>query len=125
MPNSMTGYGKGEAINHGGKLVVQIKSLNHRSSDIVIRAGHLFLPYEMKMRSIIKNAVSRGRVEIHIDWEADRESNTKWDMEQAKQYYQQLMELQEFLGLNDEISDRKSTRLNSSHIPLSRMPSSA
>ena len=25
----------------------------------------------------------------------------------------------------DEVTDRKSTRLNSSHIPLSRMPSSA
>ena len=30
----------------------------------------------------------------------------------------------EILGINDE-GDRKSTRLNSSHIPLSRMPSSA
>ena len=28
-------------------------------------------------------------------------------------------------GLSDRITDRKSTRLNSSHIPLSRMPSSA
>ena len=29
------------------------------------------------------------------------------------------------LHLLDSIGDRKSTRLNSSHIPLSRMPSSA
>ena len=29
------------------------------------------------------------------------------------------------LGVSATISDRKSTRLNSSHIPLSRMPSSA
>ena len=29
------------------------------------------------------------------------------------------------LSPHDEITDRKSTRLNSSHIPLSRMPSSA
>ena len=28
-------------------------------------------------------------------------------------------------GSNDRLIDRKSTRLNSSHIPLSRMPSSA
>ena len=27
--------------------------------------------------------------------------------------------------LTEEVGDRKSTRLNSSHIPLSRMPSSA
>ena len=30
-----------------------------------------------------------------------------------------------FLVFKDEVLDRKSTRLNSSHIPLSRMPSSA
>ena len=28
-------------------------------------------------------------------------------------------------GADDKVLDRKSTRLNSSHIPLSRMPSSA
>ena len=28
-------------------------------------------------------------------------------------------------NVNERIQDRKSTRLNSSHIPLSRMPSSA
>ena len=31
----------------------------------------------------------------------------------------------EAVGTEEEILDRKSTRLNSSHIPLSRMPSSA
>ena len=31
----------------------------------------------------------------------------------------------ELYGFIDEEEDRKSTRLNSSHIPLSRMPSSA
>ena len=30
-----------------------------------------------------------------------------------------------YIGDQDVIQDRKSTRLNSSHIPLSRMPSSA
>src|ERR1051326_1035073 len=34
-------------------------------------------------------------------------------------------ELITYLGRNFRITDRKSTRLNSSHIPLSRMPSSA
>ena len=31
----------------------------------------------------------------------------------------------QWVGALDEVVDRKSTRLNSSHIPLSRMPSSA
>ena len=38
-----------------------------------------------------------------------------------RQHYQ----LEPGVVVNDELGDRKSTRLNSSHIPLSRMPSSA
>ena len=38
-------------------------------------------------------------------------------------YYYSLMDDQEGILRNEK--DRKSTRLNSSHIPLSRMPSSA
>ena len=38
-----------------------------------------------------------------------------------------IIHLEDIYGIDDEIAkqDRKSTRLNSSHIPLSRMPSSA
>ena len=38
------------------------------------------------------------------------------------EYPRELLEIQ---VLDDSTEDRKSTRLNSSHIPLSRMPSSA
>ena len=37
----------------------------------------------------------------------------------------EVLEDVDIVELTDEWRDRKSTRLNSSHIPLSRMPSSA
>src|ERR1051326_8260256 len=43
----------------------------------------------------------------------------------ASSYASKLEEYQKSTGLKDAIIDRKSTCLNSSHIPLSRMPSSA
>ena len=38
---------------------------------------------------------------------------------------QRLVDAGTFRRLNPELRDRKSTRLNSSHMPVSRMPSSA
>ena len=54
----------------------------------------------------------------------------KWVVENVVSYYKPLIEPikvgKHYFWSNFEISrDRKSTRLNSSHIPLSRMPSSA
>ena len=37
----------------------------------------------------------------------------------------QVKALREAIAVEKRLTDRKSTRLNSSHIPLSRMPSSA
>ena len=55
--------------------------------------------------------------------EAESEHHLNYDSatEQLEPIYFWLLDLMNDLNL----SDRKSTRLNSSHIPLSRMPSSA
>ena len=45
--------------------------------------------------------------------------------EQTGRVSEVFRNLADALKWQDELSDRKSTRLNSSHIPLSRMPSSA
>ena len=57
---------------------------------------------------------------ITVRWELDQKAK-------GKVYYGQEKKLKqtEIAHLLGEVSDRKSTRLNSSHIPLSRMPSSA
>ena len=52
----------------------------------------------------------------------------KFDPEFQKasiKFYEQVKENKFHLIISTLVQDRKSTRLNSSHIPLSRMPSSA
>ena len=44
---------------------------------------------------------------------------------ESKEVLAKLQEMGEFVRSASSTIDRKSTRLNSSHIPLSRMPSSA
>ena len=39
MLKSMTGYGRREAVTEGKKILVEIKSVNHRYSDYNIKAA--------------------------------------------------------------------------------------
>ena len=47
------------------------------------------------------------------------------DLTRSIAFYRDLLGFVERSSTADTVADRKSTRLNSSHIPLSRMPSSA
>lgn len=66
MVYSMTGFGRGEATREQFKFVVEIKTVNHRYLDILIRMPKKLNQFEDKLKGIIKNRISRGRVEIYI-----------------------------------------------------------
>ncbi len=104
MPNSMTGYGKGEAANSEGKLIIHIRSLNHRALDIIIRSTQQFLPYEVRIKRMIQERLARGRLEVFLNWEENVDSSLLWDLEQAKLYHQNLKKLQDLLELDGKIS---------------------
>lgn len=63
---SMTGYGEAKAQGRWAKVVVQVRSLNHRHLDIQVRAPREYLSLEEEMRRIIRQKISRGRVDLFI-----------------------------------------------------------
>ena len=74
----------------------------------------------------IDDAISKGNLGLGIASISQRDPSLADEMNLADSIY----EVEESDGHASEIKtigsiDRKSTRLNSSHIPLSRMPSSA
>ena len=67
-------------------------------------------------------------VEFIINDETDkaRELFHQIVVEKSRDIYESLVSEEDLAEVGgNEVEDRKSTRLNSSHIPLSRMPSSA
>ncbi|MEO5357816.1 MAG: YicC family protein [Nitrospirae bacterium YQR-1] len=62
MIHSMTGYGCAQRDN----LKVEIRSVNHRYLDISIKAPATMLKHEIKLRNILKEHLSRGRVDVYI-----------------------------------------------------------
>ena len=75
MIRSMTGFGRGEASDEHYKIVIEMKSVNHRYLDINIRMPHKFSFYENKLRNMVKAYALRGKVDIFVTFEETGESD--------------------------------------------------
>lgn len=97
---SMTGFGRGEYRADGLDLVVEIKAVNHRYSEIVIRMPRVLNALEDRMRRLIAGAVNRGRIDLFVTLE-DRRPGLKTvsvDKELAIAYHNALRELAAIAG---------------------------
>lgn len=77
MIRSMTGFGRGENSDKVRKFTVEIKSLNHRYMDIIIRMPKHLNYLEENVKKLIKSKVNRGRIEIYISLDNIEEKNLK------------------------------------------------
>ena len=68
MIKSMTGFGRAEEITDNYKSSVEIKSVNHRYLDLNIKMPRRFFPFEADIRNIVKEYVSRGKVDLFINY---------------------------------------------------------
>jgi uncharacterized protein (TIGR00255 family) len=66
MLQSMTGFGRGEAAGAGISVVVELRSVNNRYLDVVIRGPREYLSLEPKLQRMVKAAFRRGRIEVHV-----------------------------------------------------------
>lgn len=66
--NSMTGYGHASAKDTRHQIDVEIRSVNQKALDINVRMPKVFFEYENAMRTIIKDKVKRGRVDIYVSF---------------------------------------------------------
>lgn len=66
----MTGFGRGEAMAGGVRIVVDVRTVNHRFLDIDLRGAALPPRVEALVRKGVEGRLSRGRVEILVAIEA-------------------------------------------------------
>ena len=64
---SMTGYGEGSHHARSTKISVQVRSVNHRHLDLQLRVPREYLLFEEEIRKIMRNKISRGRVDLFIN----------------------------------------------------------
>ena len=111
---SMTGYGRGEVSTERHKVVVEIKSVNHRYSEIIVKMPKKLNAFEEKIKSIIKSKITRGRIEIYINFE-----------EQVGEDYlisPNFAVLDQYVGVLNSLKDRYELSENISLSLLARYP---
>ena len=70
---SMTGYGKGEYKENGVEITCEIKTVNNRYLDISVKAPKIFSFFEENIRSIVKEKITRGHLDLYISFKDKRE----------------------------------------------------
>lgn len=87
----MTGYGSAEAIINGGKIKVEIRSLNGKTADIGIKTQILPKDREIQVRQMIVNALQRGNIDFFMTYEANAEESAREiNSGLVMEYYRQL-----------------------------------
>ena len=106
MVKSMTGYGLGVARGEGKEITVELKAVNHRFSEIVVRMPKHFSVLEDSVRKVVQQKVARGRVDVYISIEESGEvsKSVKVDTDLAMAYYKGLKELAETLKLESTVN---------------------
>lgn len=97
MIKSMTGFGRGKYENDGRVYTVDIKSVNHKYSDISVRTPRLLNSVEDKIRKRITEVISRGKVDVFVSFEnySSKGTTIKINKELAKEYIKELKGLAE------------------------------
>lgn len=102
----MTGFGRGE-INDGIRnFIVEIKSVNHRYNDTLVKMPKHIGYLEDSIKKQIRNVVNRGRVEVYINLEyiSEGEVEVDVDLPLAQSYKNAIDLLCEEIGLKNDIS---------------------
>ncbi|NLW23173.1 MAG: YicC family protein [Tissierellia bacterium] len=105
MVMSMTGFGRGESTDGIHNFTLEIKTVNHKYNDIIIKMPKHISYFEERIKKVIKSKINRGRVEVYINLEYvdDLAIDVKVDIPLAKAYKNGLETIIDELNIKDEI----------------------
>ncbi|MBO4898209.1 MAG: YicC family protein [Clostridia bacterium] len=105
MIKSMTGYGAGESIALSKRFTVEIKSVNHRYSDITVKLPRAYMYLEDTLKKTVASFISRGKTDVFLSVE-DMENTSgevNLNLALAAEYYKALKTLKDELSLSGDI----------------------
>ena len=95
----MTGYGRAEALLDGGKLTVEIRSVNAKNAEIAIKSSLLPKDKELPLRKKLADRLQRGTIDVFLTWEPNAAGSAREiNRDLAMEYYRQISALAGELG---------------------------
>jgi uncharacterized protein (TIGR00255 family) len=101
----MTGYGRREMSDAGGRFTIEVRSVNNRYIDIQVKAPRGLAVLEQRIRKRVQDRFSRGRFDVYITRNGEKESVGRLVVNEplAGQYIAALRELKARFGLGGEV----------------------
>lgn len=106
MIKSMTGFGRGEAGDEIRKIIVEIKSVNHRYLDLNVKLPRKLNAYEVEIRNAIKSRIVRGKVDVFITLEEAKEASDvlHYNTHVADMYMENLRKMSQDYGIPFDVT---------------------
>ena len=113
MIKSMTGYGRALETVNGREFTVEIRSVNNRYLDCNVKMPRMLSFAEDAVKQAIKQAVSRGKVDVYISVKSEGGDETKVTLNTALlgQYLAAMRSMVEDHGVKDDISVSTVSRI--------------
>ena len=107
MIRSMTAYGRGERRQDDILYIVEIRAVNHRYRDIVLRMPRNILVLEKDLKSLISARIRRGRIEVFIEMKNEGGAvpyALELNRPLAQSYFEIFDQMAKQFGLDQEIT---------------------
>lgn len=100
---SMTGFGESSVETEIGKVMIELKSENHRFLDIKVQSPDYLNGIENLVADEIKKNIKRGKLRLKISIQENRkEKNMIWT-NNLKNTFDSLKKIKNELGIEDEV----------------------
>src|ERR1044071_5190118 len=106
MPRSMTGFGTAEGAVSGGRLQVEVRTVNHRHFNPSFKLPSELAALEADLREALRKEFDRGHIAVGVRWTEwpERRATLTVDLDRAREVSDRLRELRDELGLTGQVS---------------------
>ena len=104
MVYSMTGFGRSEYSDELRRVVIEIKSVNHRYCDISVKLPRSISRFEPEIRKRLKLYVERGKVDVFITYNSLKDTGAvvKYNKDVLDQDMAHFKQMEEDYGLTED-----------------------
>lgn len=99
---SMTGFGRGTVNESNFSVTVELKTVNNRFLDIGLRLSNEMQSIEGEIKRLISGRLSRGRVDVNLQYERTDEINYELNRPMITGYLAAMKKMQDEFGLSGE-----------------------
>ena len=106
MIRSMTGYGRGESERADKVFIAEIRSVNNRFREVIVRIPRTLQVFEEEVRSQVASRMRRGRIDVSIQIEREGEELIRLQLNSplVASYLGIMKQLRDEFGLDDRVN---------------------